>query len=325
MRTGSWLKDFSFASFEMTRLRAAIAEDGAVVIRGALPPEAIRQLKEAVDQAVVAQGLAARTDDGVRPLENPPNAERSYQAMLRAASLLAPIHTLPQSTEIRQFWADLFGAPIFTHPGTGLRVMGPQASTTPHQDFSQFPTTDTTLAMWAPLHEVASGVLEFARASHRQGMLSPDFPFSESTMASFEWGSAALVPGDALIFSCLTVHRALPNQTGRYRYSIDFRAQPMAEPIVPSVIQSDYGGLSWEEIYAHVPPSFDRKYFWVDAHPPIQEVELSDALEAARLESFRKGDASQLRNVQFIREHSNDIGRRIAAKKLLAVFQGSPS
>jgi ectoine hydroxylase-related dioxygenase (phytanoyl-CoA dioxygenase family) len=46
------------------------------------------------------------------------------------------------------------------------------------------------------------------------------------------FAAAPLAAGDAILFNCLTVHRALPNVTpDRVRISVDFRYQPASEPI----------------------------------------------------------------------------------------------
>jgi len=40
------------------------------------------------------------------------------------------------------------------------------------------------------------------------------------------WLTASYRAGDALVFDCRTVHRALPNRSERVRLSLDVRAQP---------------------------------------------------------------------------------------------------
>lgn len=39
-----------------------------------------------------------------------------------------------------------------------------------------------------------------------------------------------MVPGDVVIFHSKTVHSALPNASGRIRWSIDFRYNPLEQP-----------------------------------------------------------------------------------------------
>jgi ectoine hydroxylase-related dioxygenase (phytanoyl-CoA dioxygenase family) len=47
-----------------------------------------------------------------------------------------------------------------------------------------------------------------------------------------QFASAPLAAGDAILFNCLTVHRALPNMTRDHvRLSVDYRYQPAREPI----------------------------------------------------------------------------------------------
>ena len=75
-------------------------------------------------------------------------------------------------------------------------------------------------------------------------MISPGFPVEQpyftrglarqGVRVTDEEGFAAapLAAGDAILFNCLTVHRALPNVTrNRARLSVDYRYQPANEPI----------------------------------------------------------------------------------------------
>lgn len=50
-------------------------------------------------------------------------------------------------------------------------------------------------------------------------------------VSSLEWASGEFEPGSAMIFSCSTVHRGLPNNSDRLRISVDFRYQAATEKL----------------------------------------------------------------------------------------------
>jgi hypothetical protein len=71
--------------------------------------------------------------------------------------------------------------------------------------------------------------------------------------------------GDILTFHSLTVHQGRDNQTeDRLRVSVDYRYQPISEPIAPDSMEPHYGGLGmdWDEIYADWPENDPLKYYW---------------------------------------------------------------
>jgi len=46
------------------------------------------------------------------------------------------------------------------------------------------------------------------------------------------WATGDLMPGDAILFHCMTIHRAFDNRSAsRIRLSVDFRYQPQSDPV----------------------------------------------------------------------------------------------
>lgn len=213
----------------------------------------------------------------------------------------------------------------FTHLKPALRVVLPSASeiSAPHQEIFYQPSTTRAAAMWAPLHDVAAGVLEFVPGSHRRGAIDPA-DVAWVTKRS-PWRSAALRAGDVFLFGALTLHRGPANPSRRFRCSIDFRAQPMSEPVLESLLGDlvlPYG-LTWEEVYARMPAAFDRKYFWVDSDPvlatdPASRAVSARAVAASRLDRFWYGDLTQLEHVKRIRRSGVNARQRADARQLLA-------
>src|SRR6185436_19663466 len=121
------------------------------------------------------------------------------------------------------------------------RLAMPSAThqTTPaHQDHWYTGGTTNLWTVWIALSEMplelgplavlpgshANGLLPHAgRGAGRQGVAVID---------DWQFAAAPLAAGDAILFNCLTVHRALPNVTRHHvRLSVDYRYQPANEPI----------------------------------------------------------------------------------------------
>jgi hypothetical protein len=113
--------------------------------------------------------------------------------------------------------------------------------------------------------------------------------------------------------------------------SVDFRLQPMSEPVSEAILPGDYPrglphGLTWAEIYRACPDTPD-KFFWKERCPTVLTAETErsrEYVEASKeeraLSQLRDGDLSALEEVKRVRAHSIDITRRIKAKKLLAAI-----
>lgn len=135
----------------------------------------------------------------------------------------------------------LLGEPPMTRRGDICRLAfpgTPHLTTPPHQDHYYTGGTTRLWTVWIPLVKapIELGPLAVLPGSHRGGLLPHhgegagrqgvqvpgDAPFAASPLSA----------GDAILFHCLTVHRALPNTTtDRVRISADYRYQPASEPI----------------------------------------------------------------------------------------------
>jgi hypothetical protein len=328
------LMDSSMRSIEEASVRDAalirrlLARDGVAVVRHAVPIRLLRDLKMQLEQAFVDVSLVRRSRGRAKPdriqFAHPDASRRSEEAM-RRAHLIPEYHLVPQHPRVRRFWDALFDGEAFTHPKAALRVAVPSASevTSAHQDFSYQPSSKNCTALWVPLHDVAPGVLEFVLGSHRRGPLTA--AQAAALAKRSQWSTAALRVGDAFVFGCLTLHRAPPNRMSTLRCSVDFRAQPMTDPVLEALLADDLilpFGLSWEEVYEKLPADFDRKYFWRDRHPPVatnagSRAASDRAVELSRLVRFERGDRTQLEHIRWIGEHSKDAKRRSVARRLL--------
>lgn len=154
---------------------------------------------------------------------------------------------------------------IRNHPRKMLRYAYPTLLNSedlikPHQDYFYVKGSVNTITVWAPLddYEAQNGTLSFIDSSHKKGL----FPvtggvtgemrcdIADCVDEKYEWPKFNVERGDALIFTSLTVHKAMPNLTNRFRLSFDTRysdtqsivnRDELLPPYYPEV-------PSWEEL-----------------------------------------------------------------------------
>ena len=106
-----------------------------------------------------------------------------------------------------------------------------------HQDAQYYPDAEKThvVSIWMPLFRVTeeNSCLQVAPRRHRSGLHEgyndPETGFLGLTpeeREQLEGVSVEMDPGDALCFTQMTPHRALPNRSERVRWSIDVRYEP---------------------------------------------------------------------------------------------------
>ncbi len=118
----------------------------------------------------------------------------------------------------------IFGGPVAPDAGDLCRVVSaddPTHTTVAHQDRFYLSGDGARWTMWLPLDDcpLALGPLEVLPRSHRQGLRPHrgDCSWRQGVEvgANAPWASYDFHTGDAIFFSWLTVHRALPNRSGR--------------------------------------------------------------------------------------------------------------
>lgn len=127
----------------------------------------------------------------------------------------------------------LFAGPPKPAVGDLVRVVSgddERHTTLAHQDRAYVLGEGALWTAWLPLGECPKtlGPLAVLPGSHRRGLLphagDADWRKGVTVAADAEWAASDLVAGDVLLFSGLTVHRALPHRGGRrLRLSADFR------------------------------------------------------------------------------------------------------
>jgi ectoine hydroxylase-related dioxygenase (phytanoyl-CoA dioxygenase family) len=127
----------------------------------------------------------------------------------------------------------ILGAPPVPDAGDLCRVVSsddPDHTTVAHQDRFYLPDGAPRWSVWVPLGAcpLALGPLAVLPGSHRRGLLphagETAWRRAVDVADDAAWAALDLEHGDAIFFSWLTVHRALPNVSGReLRLSATFR------------------------------------------------------------------------------------------------------
>ncbi|MEM7034627.1 MAG: phytanoyl-CoA dioxygenase family protein [Chloroflexota bacterium] len=109
-----------------------------------------------------------------------------------------------------------------------------------HQDAQYYRDAEKTpvISIWVPIQPVReeNSCLQVAPKQHRgalhDGYDDPETGFlglSPAVRDTLTGVSIEMEPGDALCFTQLTPHRALPNRSDQVRWSMDFRYEPTAQ------------------------------------------------------------------------------------------------
>jgi hypothetical protein len=223
-------------------LRARLAADGYVFLRGLLPRQRVRAASEQVATALRAGGWTAAGSPLLGPAAGP--REALADPAYRAAVMSLAFHALPYLAPLREAVRRILGPGAFSYPVKVLRAVAPESAAEPargryiHCDYMGSGVQDM-LTTWLPLAEVpaALGGLAVRPGGHR------DRPRPPRLLTGTEpgWRTTDYRPGDVIIFHCLTPHAALPNTGRQLRLSADFRWQQPSSPAPSEMILGPAG------------------------------------------------------------------------------------
>lgn len=243
------LRDSNDVRGDAAALRARLAEDGYLFIRGLhdrdLVLKARRQMLEKLAAAGNLDPDAPLMDGRIRPGKggafrggaNELTTCLAYQELIRGERCLA-------------FYSFLRGGPAMTYDYQWLRVVSKGDCTAAHMDVVYMGRgTLNLLTMWTPLGDISydMGPLAVCAGSHRDprmerlrqtyGAMDVDRDrvagggFSDPLeFKAGRWLTSEFQPGDALIFGMFTMHASLTHTSDRYRISSDTRYQRASEP-----------------------------------------------------------------------------------------------
>ena len=315
-------------------LRARLAEDGYLFLRGLLPREAIldvraRLLNKAAEGGWLAPDspIAAGVANSAAACKDP---EPRYMSVFRGLWSDEALHRLRIDPRVIALFDRIFGERALAHPMFVQRNIFPQSdgfdfTTGIHQDRVHIGGA-TSYAMWMPLGDCPRemGTLAVAAGSHTTGILPTKVGSGAGGMdiavpIPGTWVTGDFEAGDALIFQDVTVHKALPNRTRSIRMSFDARYQKLSEPMADVNLMPYAGCGSWDEVYAGW-SSREGQYYWKDLPITIVPLDRShyERRDAMAFEMAEAGDRGARDAILRIIQRDPLPEKRERAEKLLA-------
>ena len=150
----------------------------------------------------------------------------------------------------------ILGEPSFCLPTKMARIKFPRPReerppTPPHQDYKHIQGSLDGLTAWLPLDDTPAGQgrLAVAAGSHRLGVRDMPNGLLDTALLDLEWHASDFRVGDVLVFHSLAVHAAEDHPTDRVRITVDYRYQPLTEPVPETMMAAHYGVGPWDELY----------------------------------------------------------------------------
>jgi ectoine hydroxylase-related dioxygenase (phytanoyl-CoA dioxygenase family) len=271
------LRDSSDLSADGAALRVRLAEDGYLLLRGALDRDEVLAARAEVLRRLVEVGEIAEPADAALPTGTSRRAAlhadlgRFWRSVSEGPALRRAVH----GARARALASALLGEAGVPFDFAWLRTMiGGRASPLHFDHVYMNRGSERVVTIWIPLGDVAvaEGPLAIVEGSHRFADLidryrghdvdrDPSRPghVAESSRAFvIERGARLLTAdfraGDICVFTMFTLHGSVDNAspTGRVRLSVDTRWQPASEPMderwrgpdPPAHGGKGYGGLS---------------------------------------------------------------------------------
>lgn len=237
-------------------LRARLADDGYLFLRGVLDRETVRAARREVFERLHAVGeVKAPSEDGIftgesRRAELEPDRGRFWRSVSTGPRLRAMSHAGP----IVAVMDAVFGEPARPQDYLFLRAGVRGRATDLHYDYPFFTRAhDRVCTVWTPIGDVpvCDGPLVVVEGSHRlrdliDPMIGHDISVNPERRAAF--GSDAIefaasrgtrlltadfAAGDVIVFGMYIAHGSLDNHSpvDRVRLSCDVRWQPASLPV----------------------------------------------------------------------------------------------
>lgn len=228
---------------------AEFERQGFLILRDVVPAD-VRQGLQTIFEGVVDrlaktwhdEGLVTDTFDDL-PFDKRFGALRTqlparFPTSWRKALVSPEVFELWQRPELLGPIRSLLGDEVYAHGVWNGRPREPRTSIQKilwHQDAHYYKGWDSgdgkLISMWMPLVPVdaGSGCLQMLEGSHTRGYINRIrgfnglFTVADEELEGQQVLTAAMNPGDALLFTDLTLHQALTNEADFVRWSIDIR------------------------------------------------------------------------------------------------------
>jgi Phytanoyl-CoA dioxygenase (PhyH) len=253
-------------------LRARIATDGYVFLRGLLDPAKVTAVGHTGLGHLQAAGWTAPGSDPVTAApQMPVRAVKMRDAFSDPGYLKVfsdpGFNKVPFTSPLADLMGQIMGPGAFCYPMKLPRIVYPtsmvprQPGNIVHQDYR---SVQDMFTCWVPLGHVPPslgglavqpGSQSTSRVRHR--------PLNDLEPG---WLTAEYQPGDVLVFHCLTTHAALPNREARMRFSAEYRWQLSDQPAPRRMVIGPQGAEMGSRL-------FSRTSWW---RPVPQTVTLFD-------------------------------------------------
>ncbi len=251
-------------------LRARVAEDGYVFLRGLLNPVEIRSVAASILAQLQAAGWTEAGGDPVTARPKPPvRAVRmadlfGTRAYMRIV-LNPRLNRLAYQSRLADVMRDLLGPLGFCYPLRIPRIVYPtslaprQPGNYVHKDYR---SVQDMFTCWVPFGEVTPrlGGLALVPGSQTTDRVIPQ-PLGQLPAG---WVTSDYQPGDVLVFHCLTTHAALPNLSDRMRFSVEYRWQLADQPAPRRMVTGPTGAEIGSRLF--------RRYPWWTPVPPALQL-----------------------------------------------------
>jgi len=255
----SELRDSTNLFGDWQALRARVASDGYVFMRGLLDPDMVRAVGRAGLGHLHRAGWPDQESDPVDALPRlPVRAVRMRDAFADPGyrQILADpgFNKIAFLSPLADLMAQILGPAGFCYPMKLPRIMYPtsfaprQPGNVVHQDYR---SVQDMFTCWVPLDAVPRrlgglavhpGSHHTSRVRHRPlGHLEPG------------WVTTDYEAGDVLVFHCLMTHAALPNNDQRMRFSAEYRWQLADQPAPRRLVVGPQGRELGSRLFSRTP------------------------------------------------------------------------
>jgi hypothetical protein len=234
-------------------LRARLAEDGYLLVRGLHDPRHVLAARREIFAAFAKQEAFDPAQPELDGVINP-SGKRSAFAGGADVTKGPEFRALVEGRRAMAFFDRLFGEPSLTFDYKWMRFVGNGEFTGAHYDNVYMSRGSARLhTVWTPIGDVpiAHGPLavlvgshnlpSYARVRETYGAMDVDRDrvggwFSNDPVELVDrfggrWATTEFRAGDALVFGMYSMHASLTNVSNRYRLTSDTRYQPASEPV----------------------------------------------------------------------------------------------
>lgn len=225
-------------------LRERLRRDGALLLRGLLPPGPVAEVRRRVGEALARHGWTAPGSDPDEPVADANRREGSpgYWRLAEDLQAVEALHRQAHDPALLAVAERVVGRPLLNHPRRPVTLVHPGFWVPPHQEYVSVQGTADLLTAWVPLtpFPAGEGVRLLRERRHR---LRPLEVLETGGVAAAvpdgaEWsGSGPLAPGDVVLLHGLTTWAVEENRGDRLRLAVQYRFQSARDPVCPASLR----------------------------------------------------------------------------------------